>query len=319
MPERPRRATSRPVIHAKPRHGPSAGERLIGRIGAAWRLAVDRVGAVRSLTVEHAAPLAVALIVLGASIASVPAVSGATAEATVASAPRLTVDDPVLGPPPDIGAVTSSGSGAATVAGPPLGAVVAGGPSSDPWVFTPVTVDAGGDLSIAQEHLITATPRPKATPRISTTSKSRPAVNKTPGFAPLLWPVPGGYISQGFGCTGFPFEPPYGSCPHFHSGLDIAAPEGTRILAAAAGTVVFAGWKSNGGGFQVWVSDGANLYTGYHHMSSIAVYAGEHVKRGQRIGAVGMTGNATGPHCHFMVSIGPFWAGGTPVDPRRYL
>ncbi len=139
------------------------------------------------------------------------------------------------------------------------------------------------------------------------------------GFAPLEWPVPGGYMSQPFGCTGFIYEPRYGSCPHFHSGIDIAAPEGSRIVAAAAGTVIFAGWKANGGGYQVWVSDGNDLYTGYHHMSSVAVHAGEQVARGQFIGRVGMTGNATGPHCHFMVTIGPIGTTGYPVDPRRYL
>ena len=80
-----------------------------------------------------------------------------------------------------------------------------------------------------------------------------------------------------------------------------------------------AGWRDNGGGYQIWISDGHDIYTGYHHLSSIGVDVGEHVKRGQRIGAVGMTGNATGPHCHFMVTIGRIWDGGRAVDPRRYL
>ncbi|HEY7940608.1 MAG TPA: M23 family metallopeptidase [Candidatus Limnocylindrales bacterium] len=139
------------------------------------------------------------------------------------------------------------------------------------------------------------------------------------GFAPLAWPVPGGYISQGFGCTGFYAEPPMGSCPHFHSGIDIAAPVGTRIVAAAAGTVTFAGWKDNGGGYQVWVSDGHGFYTSYHHMSAVLVRTGQQIGRGQLIGRVGMTGNATGPHCHFSVWIGPIWAGGHVVNPLDYF
>ncbi len=139
------------------------------------------------------------------------------------------------------------------------------------------------------------------------------------GFAPLAWPVPGGYISQGFGCTGFYAEPPMGSCPHFHSGIDIAAPSGTRIVAAAAGTVTFAGWKDNGGGYQVWVSDGNDFYTSYHHMSAVLVHTGQRIGRGQLIGRVGMTGNATGPHVHFSVWIGPIWAGGHVVNPLAYF
>jgi len=139
------------------------------------------------------------------------------------------------------------------------------------------------------------------------------------GFAPLLWPVRGGYVSQGFGCTGFWAEPPFGSCPHFHGGIDIVAPAGTSIRAAAAGTVIFAGWKSNGGGYQVWVSDGHNYYTGYHHMSAVLVHTGQRIGRGQVIGRVGMTGNATGPHLHFEVWIGPIWAGGYRVNPNAYF
>ena len=64
------------------------------------------------------------------------------------------------------------------------------------------------------------------------------------GFAPLAWPVPGGYISQPFGCTGFPYEPAFGNCAHYHFGIDIAAPTGTSVLAAAAGTVTFVGWRT---------------------------------------------------------------------------
>ncbi len=138
-------------------------------------------------------------------------------------------------------------------------------------------------------------------------------------FAPLAWPVRGGYISQGFGCTGFVYESAYGSCAHFHGGIDIAAPQGTPIVAAAAGTVIFAGWKGNGGGYQVWVSNGHNFYTGYHHMSAVAVRTGQRVGRGQFIGRVGMTGNATGPHLHFEIWIGPIWAGGVRVNPFNYF
>ncbi len=139
------------------------------------------------------------------------------------------------------------------------------------------------------------------------------------GFAPLAWPVAGGYISQPFGCTGFPYEPAFGNCAHYHFGIDIAAPTGTSVLAAAAGTVTFVGWKDNDGGYQVTISDGHDFYTGYYHLSAMLVHAGQRVGRGQLIGRVGSTGHSTGPHLFFVVSIGPILAGGTAVNPLDYF
>jgi murein DD-endopeptidase MepM/ murein hydrolase activator NlpD len=123
----------------------------------------------------------------------------------------------------------------------------------------------------------------------------------------FLWPVVGGgnYISQYFH---------YG-----HYAIDIAADYGSTVRAAAAGIVQFAGWKNNGGGYQVWVAHGSGLYTTYNHMSAITVGAGQHVARGQQVGRVGMSGNATGPHCHFEVWRGPIWAGGVRVNPLAYF
>ena len=167
-----------------------------------------------------------------------------------------------------------------------------------------------------------AAPAPTPTRRPVARAVSRqaaPAGCASCAFAPLLWPVPGGRLSQGFGCTGFIAEPPFGSCPHYHGGIDIAAPIGTPVVAAAAGTVIVAGWHTGGGGNQIWVSDGSGFSTGYHHLSVVLVHVGQHIGRGQLIGRVGMTGNATGPHCHFEVWIGPIWSGGYRVDPRRYL
>ncbi|MFI5226333.1 MAG: peptidoglycan DD-metalloendopeptidase family protein [Candidatus Limnocylindrales bacterium] len=122
----------------------------------------------------------------------------------------------------------------------------------------------------------------------------------------LAWPVPGGYISQYFWSG--------------HPAIDIAAPYGSRIVAAAAGTVIWAGWKSNDGGYQVWISHGSGLYTGYYHMSAITVAIGEHVGRGEQIGRVGTSGRATGPHCHFEVWRGYPWESGSyRVNPLGYL
>ena len=114
------------------------------------------------------------------------------------------------------------------------------------------------------------------------------------------WPVVGGgnYISQ-----------------YFHDGhvaLDIAGDYGSPVVAAAGGRVIFAGWKSNGGGWQVWISHGGGLYTTYNHMSGVAVGNGQSVGRGQQVGRLGQSGNATGPHLHFEV-----WRGGMPWRRRH--
>ena len=129
----------------------------------------------------------------------------------------------------------------------------------------------------------------------------------TYGGGAFAWPVVGGnnYISQYFH---------YG-----HYGVDIAATYGSKVVAAAKGTVTFAGWKNNGGGYQVWVSHGSGLFTTYNHMSGVNVSAGQSVGRGQQVGRIGQSGNATGPHLHFEVWKGQIWNGGTRVNPLRYF
>jgi murein DD-endopeptidase MepM/ murein hydrolase activator NlpD len=151
---------------------------------------------------------------------------------------------------------------------------------------------------------VTARPSTATTHRTSRSSgSSRPPARYTGGT--FHWPVAGGYISQYFH---------YG-----HYAIDIAAPYGTKVMAAASGTVIFAGWKDNGGGYQVWIAHGSNLYTTYNHMSSLTVGRGQSVGRGQQVGRIGMTGNATGPHLHFEVWRGPVWNGGVRVNPLLYL
>jgi len=151
---------------------------------------------------------------------------------------------------------------------------------------------------------VPATPRPVAVRRTTSSSGSaRPPTSYSGGT--FAWPVPGGYISQYFHAS--------------HPAIDIAAPEGTRVLAAAAGTVIWAGWKDNGGGYQVWIAHGSGLFTTYNHMSAVLVSIGQHVGRSQQVGRVGMTGNATGPHCHFEVWKGMVWGSGVRVNPLPYF
>jgi murein DD-endopeptidase MepM/ murein hydrolase activator NlpD len=83
--------------------------------------------------------------------------------------------------------------------------------------------------------------------------------------------------------------------------------------------VTFAGWKSNGGGYQVWIAHGSGLFSTYSHMSAVTVGAGQSVGRGQQVGRIGQSGWATGPHLHFEVWHGSIWSGGKRVNPLGYL
>jgi murein DD-endopeptidase MepM/ murein hydrolase activator NlpD len=159
-----------------------------------------------------------------------------------------------------------------------------------------------------------ATPKPTPRPVVAVKPRSssgrstggtrvRPPARYTGGV--FAWPVAGGYISQYYH---------YG-----HPAIDIAAHYGTAVRAAAGGTVLFSGWKSNGGGYQIWIAHGSGLYTTYNHMSSLAARTGERVGRGEMIGRIGTSGWATGPHLHFEVWRGSVWGGGRRVNPLGYL
>jgi murein DD-endopeptidase MepM/ murein hydrolase activator NlpD len=101
---------------------------------------------------------------------------------------------------------------------------------------------------------------------------------------------------------------------HNHTGLDFAAPIGTRIGAVMKGVVIFADWAGPYGR-QVQVRHEDGTVTWYNHMSKFSVSVGETVYAGDQVGAVGMTGNTTGPHLHFEVHPG----GGEAVDPDPWL
>ena len=101
--------------------------------------------------------------------------------------------------------------------------------------------------------------------------------------------------------------------PRPHKGNDYAAPTGTPTYAAAAGTVITAGWSNSAGNWVV-ISHGNGLVTKYMHHSSICVSAGQRVEKGQQIGYVGSTGYSTGAHLHFQVELN-----GTPVNPNNYM
>jgi murein DD-endopeptidase MepM/ murein hydrolase activator NlpD len=110
-----------------------------------------------------------------------------------------------------------------------------------------------------------------------------------------------------------------------HRAIDIASYCGTRIYPAFTGKVIFAGWKSNGGGYQVWTRtsrEGKDTYAIYSHMKyRPSVVSGQTVYREKtRLGYVGRTGNATGCHLHFAVSRGYPWRSGSYfVNPWPYI
>lgn len=118
----------------------------------------------------------------------------------------------------------------------------------------------------------------------------------------LQWPVEG-RIFSGFG-------PRRG---RFHAGIDISAPRGTPIKAAAAGTIVRAAWR-NGYGRTILIDHHNGTMTRYAHCDTMLCKAGNSVAAGQKIGTVGRSGRTTGPHLHFEVIIN-----GKHKDPEKYL
>lgn len=123
-------------------------------------------------------------------------------------------------------------------------------------------------------------------------------------------PCPGySRISSEFGWR----EAPIAGAGNNHKGMDLAAPAGTPIYAAAAGTVTTARYSSSAGNWVV-INHGNGLQTYYMHASALYVSEGQSVSKGQNIAAVGSTGQSTGPHLHFQVM-----QNGTPVNPRNYL
>jgi murein DD-endopeptidase MepM/ murein hydrolase activator NlpD len=140
------------------------------------------------------------------------------------------------------------------------------------------------------------------TARIQAAQAQSSGPSATPSSAGLIWPAAG------------PITSPFGwRWGRMHEGIDIGAPYGAPIYAAASGTIIYCGWESGYGNLTV-IDHGGNLATAYGHQSSIVVACGQAVTQGQVIGYVGSTGHSTGPHLHFEVRIN-----GAPVDPMGYL
>jgi murein DD-endopeptidase MepM/ murein hydrolase activator NlpD len=131
------------------------------------------------------------------------------------------------------------------------------------------------------------------------------ALRKPPAEVPLplAWPLTMPLLGDPFGPRG----------ERWHPGIDLPAPLGTPVYAARSGEVVWAGWR-DGYGFLVTVAHGRGERSMYAHLSRIDVRVGVWIGQGVRVGLIGATGDATGPHLHFEVRIR-----GAAVDPLRAL
>lgn len=118
------------------------------------------------------------------------------------------------------------------------------------------------------------------------------------GSGKFVWPVAGDYsITSRFGTR----VDPISGAVKTHGGTDIAAAQGTPIVAAADGTVIAATYNAGGYGYYVKIQHDGTYSTLYGHCSALLISAGQTVKQGQVIAKVGSTGYSTGPHCHFEV------------------
>ncbi len=192
-----------------------------------------------------------------------------------------------LGTLPDDEAALLDRSGVAVVA-------PEGGPMP-----TPVPVDPNATPLPAPESGVLPAPE-SGVGETTSGPTTRTATPAAPASNGLVWPVPAGSISQ-----------------YYHAGhlaLDIAAPYGSQIVASQGGTVAWAGWRNNGGGYVISINHGNGMTTVYNHLGSIWVSPGQYVGAGQGIGGVGCTGLCTGPHVHFEVIVN-----GVIDNPLRYF
>ena len=152
-------------------------------------------------------------------------------------------------------------------------------------VLSTATVKAAVDKIVAVGTKVVTTSKPSTSTSSSSSSASS---SSSKGF---IRPANGVLTSNyGYRSSGF------------HTGIDLAASTGTKVVASKAGTVTFSGW--NGGyGYCVIISHGGGVTTLYAHNSSNKVSVGDYVKQGETIALMGSTGNSTGPHCHFEVRI----------------
>jgi murein DD-endopeptidase MepM/ murein hydrolase activator NlpD len=176
---------------------------------------------------------------------------------------------------------------------------------------------ANGGAGAGSPSVVRAPATPKRHPKRKKKKRRPPAPAPTPAPAsgsthvfpvagPFSWPGPGGVF--GVGRPG-----------HIHQGFDILAAQGTPVVAPYAGTIAFVAYQAGGAGY--YVVERSDYDYAFMHLAagSTRVRIGQVVAAGDRIGDVGQTGDASGPHLHFEVWQGPWQQGGTPIDPEPLL
>jgi murein DD-endopeptidase MepM/ murein hydrolase activator NlpD len=180
-------------------------------------------------------------------------------------------------------------------------------------IVDPSSIEIGTELFVPGASRVLDVPPAGTSPEAAPSPAPSPAAPPPPaparaparagdGSVSLSWPVQGVLYGR-FGTRQ----------GERHDGIDIAAPEGTAVTAAADGTVLFAGQQS-GYGFIVILKHAGELVTLYAHASEVLVRDGQAVRRGQPIARVGQTGKTTGPHLHFEVREGT-----RPRNPLLFL
>jgi murein DD-endopeptidase MepM/ murein hydrolase activator NlpD len=183
-----------------------------------------------------------------------------------------------------------------------------------------VVVDRYGDAALsartarrARLRVIAPAPPPPPAPSPAPAPTPAPAPPSGDTAFPIAGPHDYGGPDSRFGA---------GRAGHTHQGQDIAAAEGTPLVAPRPGTITTVDYQASGAGYYVVEADadGTHWYVFMHlEEGSTAVTEGQQVSVGQRLGSVGATGDATGPHLHFEEWIGPWQAGGDSVDPLPLL
>jgi len=166
------------------------------------------------------------------------------------------------------------------------------------------------DADALEEHLKALEASQKLIERQIRDAEAAERAGRSVGDTGSGWVRPtNGWLSSGFGNRMHPIL----KTVRLHAGVDLAAATGTPIVASRGGTVTFVGWMS-GYGNTVIVFHGGGLATLYAHMSAFSVEDGQYIAQGGRLGSVGMTGTATGPHLHFEVR-----TNGVPQNPCGYI
>lgn len=169
------------------------------------------------------------------------------------------------------------------------------------------TVAAAG-LPEGQLVLRLVAPHLRRGPHAATTAQVAFLGHHFPLAGPYTYPPGGGFGAARSG--------------HIHQGQDLSAAEGTPILAPRGGVVTQVAYQAGGAGYYVVIAGAGEPYSYvFMHLeaASTLVHAGQTVATGQRIGLVGQTGDATGPHLHFEIWSGPWQTGGQPLDPLAFL